>query len=257
MWMRNHGLECLFRAYREPARLGLRYARDASGLLRYLSVQLAATAAQRQRPSLNSIIEETIGTTTVLHVSGSLTGPPVLSLEDEARLALEDGHHLVLDMAGLSYLGPDALGSLIHLSNIAKRRYRELWLTGLQPPLLRMIQATQLQTSFRTTPKVSDALRRMPPADHRLSIESGEGWALFRIGGQLVPISQEQAGILSQQLLQIARKAPASDAGPALSSRGLARAASSSSHSLDDRARAQRLPERIKPKVELIGTNVM
>jgi len=208
LWMRDHGLEWLFRAYREPARLGLRYARDASGLLRYLSVQLAATAAQSHKPSLSSITEETIGTVTILHVSGSLTGDPVGSLENEARLALEEGHHLVVDMAGLCYLGPDALGSLIHVGSIARRRYRELWLAGLKPSLLRMLQAAQLRTSFRTTPKVSDALRRMAPAGQELGIEPGRGWALVRVGGQLIPISQEQAGMLCEQLLQIADAAP-------------------------------------------------
>jgi N-acetylglucosaminyldiphosphoundecaprenol N-acetyl-beta-D-mannosaminyltransferase len=217
-WMQNHGLEWLFRIYREPTRLGLRYARDASGLLRYLSVQLAANAAQGQRLSLNSITEETIGTTTVLHLSGVLTGAPVVSLDNEARLALEDGRHLVLDLADVCYLGPDALGSLIHVSNVAKRRYRELWLTGLKPPLLRMIQATQLQASFRTTAKVSDALRRITLDDHQLSVESGKGWGLVRVGGQLIPISREQAGLLCEQLLRFADLAPKSD-GPGLSGR--------------------------------------
>src|SRR5271170_1905596 len=76
LWMREHGLEWFYRTCHEPARLGLRYARDASGLARYLTAQLAATATQHKRLSLNSITEETIGAATVLRIAGSLTGTP-------------------------------------------------------------------------------------------------------------------------------------------------------------------------------------
>jgi N-acetylglucosaminyldiphosphoundecaprenol N-acetyl-beta-D-mannosaminyltransferase len=207
LWMQSNGLEWLFRTYLEPARLGLRYARDASGLIRYLTLQLAATAAQRERGSLNSITEETVGSATVLHVAGSLTGGPVAGFEDEARLVLEDGHHLVLDMAGLTFLGADALGSLIHLGNVAKHRNRELWLTGLRPFTCRLIQATQLHSSFRTAPKVSDALRRIVPAERHMSIEAGADLALVRVGGQLISINREQVLDLCQSLLQMVESA--------------------------------------------------
>src|SRR5271154_4150269 len=77
LWMQRSGLEWFFRICLEPARLSLRYARDASGLARYMTAQLAATAAQEKRFALNSITEETIGSATVLRVAGSLTGDPV------------------------------------------------------------------------------------------------------------------------------------------------------------------------------------
>ena len=89
VWMQNHGLEWLFRTCLEPTRLSLRYARDAFGLIRYMPLQLAATAARRRKPSPNSITEETTGSTTVLHVFGSLTGNPVSNMESKARLVLD------------------------------------------------------------------------------------------------------------------------------------------------------------------------
>ena len=203
LWMRDHGLEWFFRTCQEPARLSWRYARDASGLARYLSAQLAATAAQRKRLSINSITEETIGAATVLRVAGSLTGMPVAEFEQEARLAVGGGHHLVLDLAGTTYLGADALGALIHLGSIAKRHNRELWLTGLRPFLCRLIQATQLQSSFRFAPKVADALRRMAPAEMQMCIETGSDWAVCRIGGRLIPLDREEAADVCRQILQM------------------------------------------------------
>src|SRR5271156_529538 len=55
LWMQRSGLEWFFRICLEPARLSLRYARDAYGLARYMTVPLAATAAQKKRLSLNSL----------------------------------------------------------------------------------------------------------------------------------------------------------------------------------------------------------
>jgi N-acetylglucosaminyldiphosphoundecaprenol N-acetyl-beta-D-mannosaminyltransferase len=211
LWMRNHGLEWFYRACHEPARLGWRYARDASGLARYLTVQLAATAAQHKRPSRNSLIEESIGAATVLRVTGSLTGAPVGDFEREGRVAVEAGRHLVLDLASATYLGADALGALIHLGTVARLHNRELWLTGLRPFLSRLIHATQLKASFRIAPKVADALRRMAPAQMQLCIEAGSNWAVCRIGGRFIPLDREEAEGICRRILEMVEH-PASEA---------------------------------------------
>jgi N-acetylglucosaminyldiphosphoundecaprenol N-acetyl-beta-D-mannosaminyltransferase len=203
LWMRERGLEWFYRACHEPARLGWRYARDASGLARYLTAQLAATAAQNKRVSLNSLTEETIGAATVLRVGGRLTGAPVGDFEREARMAVGAGHHLVLDLASTTYLGADALGALIHLGGVARRHNRELWLTGLRPFLCRLIQATQLEASFRIAPKVADALRRMAPAQMQMCIEAGSNWAVCRIGGRFIPLDRETAERVCRQILEL------------------------------------------------------
>ncbi len=169
-WMRNHGLEWLYRTCQEPARLSLRYARDASGLARYMTVQLVATAAQLKRESPHAITEETLGTATMLRVQGSLTGIPVVAFEEEARAAFKASHHVVIDLSFTTFLGADALGALIHLETASRRCRRELWLTGLPPFLRRLIHATQLKASFRTAPRVADALRRIGWAEMLPSI---------------------------------------------------------------------------------------
>jgi N-acetylglucosaminyldiphosphoundecaprenol N-acetyl-beta-D-mannosaminyltransferase len=202
-WMRDYGLEWFFRACQEPARLGWRYAKDASGLARYLSAQLAAIATQSQQASAAAIAEEMLDAATILHVDGKLTGKCVTELDHEARIALSEGHNLVLDLAEATYLGADALGELIHLGTAAKQHDRELWLTGLRPPLFRVIQATQLKTTFHTAPKVADALRRMTPAQMQLRIETGPNWASCRIGGRLIPMAREDADFVCRQVLDM------------------------------------------------------
>jgi anti-anti-sigma factor len=159
--------------------------------------------AQKKRLSLNSLTGETTGAATILHVAGSLTGSPVSDFERAARLAVGAGHHLVLDLAGTTYLGADALGALIHLGSVARRHDRELWLTGLRPFLYRLIQATQLQDSFRIAPKVADALRRMAPAETRMCIEAGANWAVCRIGGRFIPLDPEEAEEICTQILEM------------------------------------------------------
>ncbi len=216
--MQRLGMEWLFRTYLEPARLGVRYARDAFGLVRYMTLQLAATAAQRKRGMINSITEETIGAATVLRVTGSLTGFPVAGFEAEAQLAVGKGHHLVLDLTGTSFLGADALGALIHVSNSAKRHHRELWLTGLRPFLSRVIHATQLESSFRIAPKVADALRRIAPAEMQLSLESGKDWALCLVDGRLISLGREEATSVCRQVLQIFEALPIQELAPGASS---------------------------------------
>ncbi len=208
MWMQNHGLEWLFRVCMDPARLGARYLEDAHGLAIYMTLQLLATAAQRRQSSPNAITEEHKGSATVVRVAGSLTGAPVADFEEEARIAIGEGHHLVLDLFDTTSLGPDALGALIHLANMAGRHSLELWLTGLRPSAQRLLRAHHMDSSFRTAPRVSDALRRIAPAHVKMSIEAGQDWAVCRVGGRLIPLGPEEASGVCQQVLRMIEAGP-------------------------------------------------
>ncbi|AXC14751.1 N-acetylmannosaminyltransferase [Acidisarcina polymorpha] len=208
LWMQRQGLEWFFRTCQEPARLGARYLRDALGMVVYMALQLAASAAQKPGHWMNGVVMEEIGSTTILRISGRLTGTPVANFEEEARLAVRTGRHLILDLARTTFIGPDALGELIHLAYTAKKYQREFWLTGLGPSLLRLIQAAQLKSNFRIAPKASDALRRIPATEERMSIESGKDWALCRVGGRLIPLEREVAAGVCRQVLQMIERRP-------------------------------------------------
>ena len=122
------------------------------------------------------------------------------SLETGVSSAIYSGTDVVLDLSNTSYLGPDALGSLVHLVIIAHRWKREIWLVGLRPFLKRVIYATQLRSAFRIAPKVADALRRIGPKPVAMSAQADEGWTYCRIGNKMIPIHAFEVQDLYNQL---------------------------------------------------------
>jgi N-acetylglucosaminyldiphosphoundecaprenol N-acetyl-beta-D-mannosaminyltransferase len=199
-WMQSTGLEWVYRVCQEPARLAKRYLVNAAGVLCYLTLQLAATAAQAGRNSSGQMSSEKSGAATVFRIEGSFTSSLLSSLETEVCSAIFSGSHIVLDLSHTAYLGPDALGSLVNLVGVARRWKRELWLTGLRPFLMRVICATRLRSQFRVAPKVADALRRIEPDSIPMSPKADENWALCRIGGQMIPIHPYEVQDLYHQM---------------------------------------------------------
>jgi N-acetylglucosaminyldiphosphoundecaprenol N-acetyl-beta-D-mannosaminyltransferase len=199
-WMQSSGLEWVYRFVQEPARLARRYIGNAAGLFCYLTVQLVATAMQADRRSTGSFNLEIKASAAVFCVEGSVSGNLLARLETEVRSAILSGRHVVLDLSQTAYLGPDALGSLIHLVATARRWKRELWLTGLRPFLKRVIYATRLRSQFRIAPKTADALRRMEPAPPPLTEKMEPAWAFCRIGDQVIPVRPHEVHDLFLQV---------------------------------------------------------
>jgi N-acetylglucosaminyldiphosphoundecaprenol N-acetyl-beta-D-mannosaminyltransferase len=200
LWMQHFGMEWLYRTIQEPSRLAKRYANNATGLLRYLTIQLAATLAQTKQLALTQLSKDTAGTSVILRVQGNFTGGLLPRFETEARTAVLSRFHVVLDLSRTNYIGPDALGCLIHLSGMARCWKRELWLTGIRPGLRRVLRATQLATSFRVAPKVTDALRRIQPDAEPSLLRSDKDWTFCRIGGQVIPIHAEEVEDVYRQV---------------------------------------------------------
>jgi N-acetylglucosaminyldiphosphoundecaprenol N-acetyl-beta-D-mannosaminyltransferase len=199
-WMQASSLEWAFRLYQEPARLAKRYLGNAVGLLWFFTLQLAATTAQAGRRSDGKLTGKAVGTTTVFRIEGGFSGSLLPVLETEVCSAIFSGTHVVFDLSNTAYLGPDALGLLVHLESIANRWKREFWLTGLRPFLKRVISATQLRSRFRTAPKVTDALRRIEAASTAISARDDGNWALCRIGGEMIPIHAHEVQDLYYQM---------------------------------------------------------
>jgi N-acetylglucosaminyldiphosphoundecaprenol N-acetyl-beta-D-mannosaminyltransferase len=207
-YLRDHGMEWCFRTCQEPGRLGRRYVKDAWGMIRYMTPQLAATASQKRGAAMNRIVEETIGATSILRVSGSLTGAQLPAFEDEAMLSVEEGRNLILDFTGTRYLGADALGTLLHLVNSAKGHRRELWLTGLNPAHWRLLHASQVGHCFRSAPKIADALRRIDPAQSYISIEAGKDCGLCRVDGRVIPLPDEAVFGIYREVMRMIEERP-------------------------------------------------
>ncbi len=199
-WMQDSGLEWVYRMLQEPARLASRYLGNIMGLLRHLTVQIAATAAQERNQSIGRLTCEVAGQASVFRIAGSFSDSVLSAVETEVCARIFSGAHIVLDLSETAYLGPDALGLLVHLVRVARRWRREFWLTGLRPVHSRVIHASQLRSQFRVAPKVADALRRIEPYPEPLRSRPEENFALCRIGGEMIPVHADEVWDLYHQV---------------------------------------------------------
>jgi len=168
-WMQKSGMEWFFRAAQEPRRLVGRYIHDALTLGRYLPQQMAATASQPRSSGTSRVIPTLLGNTVVISVHGKLTGSMLNEFETHARNASEAGMHIVLDMAKSGYVGPNTLGSLVQLMTTMQRLNLQLWLAEMRPHLTRLLRSSRLDSYFKTTSSVNDALYRISKTDRSLS----------------------------------------------------------------------------------------
>jgi len=206
LWMQRYALEWVHRTIQDPARLAKRYAGNVMGLMRYLPVQMVALAIQAKRRSPAQITDETVGAAKVLRIDGNFAGALLSRFETDACSAIVSGSHLVLDMSATAYIGADALGVLIRLLSTARRWKRELWLAGLHPVLRWVIRAARVDRSIRTAHRVAEALRRIEPELVPAS-QFGKDFAFCRIGGQLVPIrDQEMPDVYRQVHLMLKQR---------------------------------------------------
>jgi len=168
-WMQKSGMEWFFRAAQEPRRLARRYLIDALTLGRYLPQQMAATASQPRTQGPSRVIPTLLGNTAVISIHGNLTGNLLTEFETQARNAREAGMHIVLDMAESGYFGPNTLGSLVQLMTSMQRLNLQLWLAEMRPHLIRLLRSSRLDSYFKTTSSVNDALYRISKADRAFS----------------------------------------------------------------------------------------
>ncbi len=179
-WMQRYGLEWLHRTLQEPRRLAARYLTDAICLLRHLPGYLAATAAQPKSSVNHSIVVQQVGNTKLISMIGDLTGAALDEFNSCSGDACREGMNIVLDMSQTGYVGPESLGSLIHLESRMRRRREQLWLAGLPAHLGRILRTGQLHNYFMTTTMVSDALYRTAKAEQRLLASFTPPWGRFR-----------------------------------------------------------------------------
>jgi len=216
LWMQHYSLEWLYRAIQDPSRLGKRYAKNLVGLLRYLPIQIVAVGMQLRRHSPAQITHQSVGTTKVLRIVGNFTGALLSRFEADVRSAIVSGSHIVLDMSSTASIGADALGTLIRLVADARRRKRELWVTGLHPFLLWVVRGARLGRSFRMAPHVAEALRRIEP-ESLPALQPGKDWAFCRIGGQLVPIHANEMPDVYRQVQQMLKQRGTDEPFPIMS----------------------------------------
>jgi N-acetylglucosaminyldiphosphoundecaprenol N-acetyl-beta-D-mannosaminyltransferase len=202
VWMQQRGMEWLYRAMQEPSRLASRYFSNIVGLVRYLPLQFAAMVMQGKRQKQARITNQMVGTAIVVRIDGDFAGALLPGFESDVRAAVVSGAHVILDMSNTTYIGADALASLIYVMNVARSWNRELWLAGMDRQVSKAIGAARLRLFFRMAPKVAEALRRIQPEP--LTVPRFEkDWTYCRIGGQLIPIQIEEVPDVYRQIHQI------------------------------------------------------
>jgi N-acetylglucosaminyldiphosphoundecaprenol N-acetyl-beta-D-mannosaminyltransferase len=180
VWMQRSGLEWLHRTFQEPKRLAMRYMKDALCLLCHMPGYVSATASQPRHTSEPSIVVQQVGNTKLISMIGDLTGAALEEFNACSRDACTEGMNIVLDMSQTGYMGPESLGSLIHLESRMRRRQEQLWLAELPSHLGRVLRTGQLHNYFMTTTMVSDALYRTAKLEQRLLASFTPPWGLRR-----------------------------------------------------------------------------
>ncbi len=159
-WMQGAGLEWLCRLWAEPRRLAPRYLKDALGMARYFSVQLAFSMGARRSGGALQVGVESIGSVNILSASGRMTGPRLDQLELAAFSRASEGGALVVELTGVSYLGADGIRALAGLRRLASSRGCEFWLAGIPQAFARTLKASCCEGLFHAVPAVFYAVRQ-------------------------------------------------------------------------------------------------
>jgi anti-anti-sigma factor len=111
-----------------------------------------------QRP-LEFCVEHLGCSVVVIHVRGEAACHLAADLSEVLRSSLSGGSQFViLDLAGLSDVGPAALQTLAGFVRDACRQGSELWLTGLQPAVWLALHTAGLERLFTIRASVAQAL---------------------------------------------------------------------------------------------------
>jgi anti-anti-sigma regulatory factor len=102
----------------------------------------------------------------VISVHGTLQGNSLRDFVSIAGSAAETGMNIVVNLSPATFLGIDALGELIRLHS-QLLPFQHLYLAGLRPHQVRVLQGAKLHESFKMVSSVEDAVNRGVRAQQR------------------------------------------------------------------------------------------
>lgn len=141
VWMRQFGLECVFRASQEPRRLLRRYAGDFRYFAPAILAQCWRLRRGKRRLREKACVSITSGSddhSRYLSVSGALDRASIESSEEVWKTIRYGGHDCVLDLSGVKYI--DGTGAALlweHRKNTIKGGRR----LTLLPPTTKVMAA--------------------------------------------------------------------------------------------------------------------
>jgi N-acetylglucosaminyldiphosphoundecaprenol N-acetyl-beta-D-mannosaminyltransferase len=136
------GIEWLYRASREPGRLLSRYFSDFCTLLVPMVKQVIAIARQGERKPFTSGAAAQLSGTTLIPIAGGLSSSDCPELEEQIALSRLGNSHVILDLAGLTYLDSVAITQIIRLASRLHHSGSGLWLVNARPAVLRVLRAS-------------------------------------------------------------------------------------------------------------------
>jgi N-acetylglucosaminyldiphosphoundecaprenol N-acetyl-beta-D-mannosaminyltransferase len=200
-WMRGLGLEWFFRCIQEPLRLTRRYASNAAALAMHVPRQFVPHVLQSRRRAGSWVFAQSADEAVVISVHGNLNGSSLKDFAAIAGSAVQTGMNIVINMSPATCLGIGALGELIRLhSQLSATQH--LFLAGLQPNQIRVLQGAKLDARFMVVSSVQDAMNRAARAQQR----SFRGPARPRLNGHAPSIGVQVKLVM---LYDICRKVSA------------------------------------------------
>jgi N-acetylglucosaminyldiphosphoundecaprenol N-acetyl-beta-D-mannosaminyltransferase len=158
-WMRGVGLEWFYRCFQEPVRLTKRYVSDAAALAAHVPRQFLPHAMQSRRKAGSEVFAQSADEAIVISVHGNLYSDSLRDFVAIAGSAVQTGMNIVVNLSPATFLGIDALGELIRLHSQLSP-FQSLYLAGLRPHQIRVLQGAKLDSCFTLVSSVEDAVHR-------------------------------------------------------------------------------------------------
>ena len=165
-WMRGIGLEWFYRCAQEPLRLSSRYISNAAALALHVPRQFVPHALQSRRRAGSRVFAQSTDDAIVISVHGNLYGAALKDFVAIAGSAVQTGLNIVVNLSPATCLGIDALGELIRL-HFQLSPVQSLFLAGLRPHQIRVLQGAKLDSRFMIVSSVQDAMNRAVRAQQR------------------------------------------------------------------------------------------
>jgi anti-anti-sigma factor len=120
---------------------------------------LPESFVQRPEGCLEFEIEKLGDSVAVVRIRGEADSENAVELGEQLKLRRKPGSQfIILDMAELRFIGPEALQVFAELAKDACQRGGEVWLTGLQPAVWLALHSARLDRMFTIRESLTVAL---------------------------------------------------------------------------------------------------
>ncbi len=161
-WMRQRGLEWLFRLAQEPRRLWRRYAHDlASFGSHFAGLWLAESRAHADGDAAAELIS--LAGISLLSVAGVLGRGCCERLLEQGRAALAETPFLAIDLSGVTALDACGAGDLVSLAGAARAAGGDCWLVAPSRAVRTGLARLRLDSFFRCYPDSTPLATPRPP----------------------------------------------------------------------------------------------